>query len=47
MGAKEENYRHLGETMIKKFRKRNIDAVYCATKEEAVKKILEMIPTGF
>ena len=38
MGAKEENYRHLGETMIKKFRKRNIDAVYCATKEEAVKK---------
>ena len=44
MGAKEENYRHLGETMIKKFRKRNIGAVYCATKEEAVKKILEMIP---
>lgn len=44
MGAKEENYRHLGETMIKKFRKRNIDACYCASKEEAVKKVLEMIP---
>lgn len=44
MNPKEENYRHLGETMIKKFEKRNMEAVYCPTKENAVKKILEMIP---
>lgn len=34
------------QTVIKKFEKRGMDACYCATKEEALKQILAMIPKG-
>lgn len=44
MSFQSENYLHLGETMVKKFAARNIDAFYCATSAEAVKKVLELIP---
>ena len=43
---KKENYRHLGETMIKRFERRNMDAIYCDTCEEAVKAVLDMMPAG-
>ena len=46
MSSKSENYRHLGETMVKKFAARNMDAFYCATGQEAVKKVQELIPGG-
>ncbi len=49
MGTKEwmkENYRHLAETMIPKFKKRNMDAYYCDDAAEAVKLVKELIPEG-
>lgn len=46
MSAKAESYRHLGETMIKRFGKRGMNAFYCDTRKEAVKKVLELIPSG-
>ena len=46
MSAKLENYQHLGETMIKKFASRGIDAFYCATSADAVQKIQKLIPEG-
>lgn len=36
----------LAATVIKNLEKRNFEAFYCATKEEAVKKALELIPEG-
>ena len=36
----------LAETLKKKFSRRNMDAFYCATKEEAKNLILSMIPEG-
>ena len=39
MSAKLENYQHLGETMIKKFASRGMEAFYCATSADAVKKV--------
>lgn len=44
--AKKEYYRKLGQTMIKRFAKRNIDAVYCDTAQEARSKALELMPEG-
>ena len=44
--AKKEYYRKLGQTMIKRFARRNIDAVYCDTSEEACAKALELMPSG-
>lgn len=43
---KKESYRHLGKTMIKKFERRNINALYCDTCEEAVQAALDLMPTG-
>ena len=34
----------MGETLVKNFEKRGFAAYYCATKEEAVAKALELIP---
>ena len=34
----------MGETLVKNFEKRGFGAYYCATKEEAVAKALELIP---
>ncbi len=39
MTPKQENYRHLGQTMIRKFAARNMEAFYTDTKEEALKKL--------
>jgi len=44
--AQREHYRTLGETLIKRFARRNIDAVYCDTAEEARDKALELMPAG-
>ena len=46
MSPKQENYRHLAETLIKKFEKRKIDACYCETAAEAKEKVLSLIPKG-
>ena len=46
MSAKLENYQHLGETMIKKFASRGMEAFYCATSADAVKKVRKLIPEG-
>ncbi|MGN0362995.1 MAG: lactate utilization protein [Bilifractor sp.] len=46
MTPKQLNYRHLGESMIRKFEKRNMTAFYVDSKEEARKKVLELIPEG-
>lgn len=39
-------YEKLLEKLIPELKKRNIDAIYCRTKEEARNVVLEMIPTG-
>ncbi len=44
--GKKAYYRKLGESLIKKFERRNIDAVYCDTAEEACKKALGLMPHG-
>ena len=46
MDPKKENYRHLADTLIKRFEKRRMNALYCETREEARKKVMEMIPKG-
>lgn len=46
MTPKQENYRHLGETMIKKFARRNMTACYVDTKEEALEKVLSIMEEG-
>lgn len=39
-------YKNASEVVIKKFARRGMDAVYCATKDEAMKQVLSMIPEG-
>ncbi|TWH78170.1 lactate utilization protein [Sedimentibacter saalensis] len=34
----------LAQKLIEEFKKRNMEGLYCASKEEALKKVLEMIP---
>ena len=41
-----DSYALSGETLVKQFKTRNMEAFYCATKEEAKEKILSMIPNG-
>ena len=41
-----DSYALSGETLVKQFKKRNMEAFYCTTKEEAKEKILSMIPNG-
>lgn len=36
----------LAQKLIEEFKKRNMEGFYCETKEDAVKKVLEMIPKG-
>ena len=36
----------LAQKLIQELAKRNMEGFYCATKEEALKKVLEMIPQG-
>lgn len=42
----ESSHRLAAETVIKKFKKRNMEAFYCATKEEAKNLVLSFIPEG-
>lgn len=46
MTPKEIRNERLAEKMIKNLRHRNMEACYCATAEEAVNKVLGMIPAG-
>ena len=39
-------YDKSGPTLVKAMKKRQFDAYYCSTAEEAVEKVLEMIPEG-
>ena len=41
-----DSYALSGETLVKQFKKRNMESFYCPTKEEAKEKILSMIPNG-
>jgi len=46
MTPKQQAYRTLGNTMIKNFAKRNIEAFYCNTSEEATALAMSMMPEG-
>lgn len=46
MTYKQESYLHLGETMVKKFRKRGMEAFYCQDSAAAIRKVEELIPEG-
>ena len=46
MTPKQQAYKTLGNTMIKNFKKRNMEAFYCETSEEAVKLAMELMKDG-
>ena len=46
MLPKKEYYRNLAKTLIPRFAKRNMEAIYCETAEEAKAAVLSMIPEG-
>ncbi len=46
MTPKQQAYETLAKTMIKNFEKRNIDAFYCPTKEDAVTLVMELMKEG-
>ena len=46
MIPKKEYYKNLAQTVIPRFAKRNMEAVYCETAEDAKKTVLAMIPEG-
>ncbi len=46
MSPKEKHFEILAEKIIKDLEKRNMAGYYCPTKEDALKKALELIPTG-
>lgn len=46
MTPKQEAYKNLGNSMIKNFQKRNMEAYYCETSEDAVKLALELMKDG-
>lgn len=46
MTPKQQAYQLLGNTMIKNFAKRNIEAFYCDTAEEATALAMSMMPVG-
>ena len=43
---KEKYYEKRGQILVKNLQSRHFEAYYCATKEEALKKALELIPEG-
>lgn len=43
MGAKQQAYKTLADTMIKNFSKRNIEAFYCEDKKQAVSLAMDMM----
>lgn len=46
MTPKQKYYENAAATIIKNLKKRRMEGFYCATKEEAVKKALELMPAG-
>ena len=46
MTPKETRNQRLAERMIKALKQRNMQAFYCPTATEAVKKVSELIPDG-
>lgn len=46
MNPKQMHYETLAQTLIKNFKKRRIEACYCATAEEAKEKALSFLPAG-
>ena len=46
MTPQEQRNEHLAQTIIKNLKRRNMEAFYCATAEEAVKKVSELIEDG-
>ena len=44
--AKRKYYDKQGAALVKNLQKRHFEAYYCATKEEALQKALELIPVG-
>ena len=46
MTYQEQSYTHTAATIIKKLQKRNMEGFYCSSKDEAVKKILDLIPAA-
>lgn len=46
MTPKQINYAHCADTIIRNLNKRQMEGYYCATKEEAVQKITELMPAG-
>ena len=43
---KELYYEKRGQVLVKNLQSRHFEAYYCANKEEALKKALELIPEG-
>ena len=46
MTPKQMAYKNLGDTMIKNFKKRNIEAFYCETSKDAVTLAMELMKAG-
>ena len=46
MTPKEMYYEKRGQILVKNLRSRHFEAYYCATRDEALKKALELIPEG-
>ena len=46
MTPKQKYYENAANTIIKNLEKRRMEGYYCATKEEAVKKAIELMPAG-
>ena len=46
MTPQEERNEQLAQTIIKNLKRRHMDGFYCATAEEAVKKVSELIADG-
>lgn len=46
MNAKEQYYENAANTIIKNLEKRQMEGYYCRTSEDAVKKVLELMPAG-
>ena len=46
MTPQEQRNEHLAQTIIKNMKRRHIEGFYCATAEEAVKKVSELIEDG-
>lgn len=46
MTPKQQAYKALGNTMIKKFKKRNMEAFYCETSAEAIELAMELMQDG-